>query len=67
MASFEKSPSLNTLKVRFAGVLINSKGNWCYKSNQVIGCLIGNWGYFEVVKQFLPVHQLNNSLSHLSS
>ena len=67
MASFKNSPSLNAIKVRFAEVLISSKGNWCYKSNQVTGCLIGNRGYFEAVKQFLPVHQLNNSFSHLSS
>ena len=67
MPSFKKSPSLNAIKVRFTGILINSKGNWCYKSNQVTGCLIGNRGYFEAVKQFLPVHQLNNSLPHLSS
>ena len=67
MAYFKKSPSLNAVEVRFARVLINSKGNCCYKSNQVTGCLIGNWGYFEVVKQFLPVHHLNDSLSHLSS
>ena len=64
MASFNKSPSLNAIKVRFTGVLINSKGNWCYKSNQVTGC---NRGYFEAVEQFLPVHQLSNLLSRLSS
>ena len=67
MTSFKRSPSLNAIKVRFVGVLTNSKGNWCYKSNQVTGCLIGNWGYFEAFKQFLPVHQWNNSFSHLSS
>ena len=67
MASFKKSPSLNATKVRFVGVLKNSKGNWCFKSNQITDCLIGNRGYFEAVKQFLPVHQLHNSLSHLSS
>ena len=69
MASLKKSPSLNAIKVRFVGVLIKSKGNWCYKSksNQVTGCLIGNRGYSEAVKQFLPVHQLSNSLPHLSS
>ena len=67
MVSFKKSPSLNAIKVRFARVLINSKGNWRDKSNQVTGCLIGKRGYFEFVKQFLPVHELNNSLSHLSS
>ena len=67
MTSFKRSPSLNAIKVRFVGVLTNSKGNWYYKSNQVTGCLIGNWGYFEAFKQFLPVHQLNNSVSHLSS
>ena len=44
------------MKVIFAGVLINSKGNWCYKSNQITGCLIGNRGYFEAIKQFLSVH-----------
>ena len=54
--SFKKYPSLNVIKVRFAGVLIIYNGNWCYKSNQVTGCLIGNQGYFEAVKQFLPVH-----------
>ena len=67
MASFKKPPSLNAIRVRFVGVLINSKGNWCYKFDQVTGCLIGNQGYFEAVKQFLAVHQLNNSLPHLSS
>ena len=67
MASFKKSPSLNAIEVRFTGVLINCNGNWCYKSNQLTGCLIGNQEYSEDVKQFLPVHQLNNSLSHLSS
>ena len=67
MASLKKSPSLNAIKVRFVGVLINSKGNWCFKSNQITDCLIGNRGFCEAVKQFLPVHQLNNSLSHLSS
>ena len=49
------------------GVLINSERNWCYRYNQVPSYLIGNWGYFEVVKQFLLVPQLNNSLSHVSS
>ena len=67
MTSFKRSPSLNAIKVRFVGALTNSQGNWCYKSNQVTGSLIGNWGYFEALKQFLPVHQLDNSLSHLSS
>ena len=67
MASFKKSPSLNAIKVRFSRVLINSVGNWCYKSNQVTGCLIDNQGYFEADKQFPQVHQLKNSLSHLSS
>ena len=57
------------MKVRFVGVLINSKANWCYKSksNQVTGCLSDNLRYFEAVKQFLPVHQLNNPLPYLSS
>ena len=54
------------MKVRFAGLLINSVENRCYKSNQVTGCLIGNWRYFEGVKQFLSVPHLNNSMSHLS-
>ena len=67
MASFKKSPSLNAIKVGFVGILINSKGNWCCKSNQVTDCLIGNREYFEAVKQFQMVHQLKNSLSHLSS
>ena len=49
------------------GVLINSERNWCYRSNQVTRYLIGNWGYFEAVKQFLLVPQLNISLFHLSS
>ena len=55
MASFKKSPSLNAIKVRFSRVLINSVGNWCYKSNQVTGCLIDNQGYFEAVKQLFVV------------
>ena len=63
MASFKKRHSLNAIKGRFAGVLINSEENWCYKSNQLTGCLIDNWGYFEAVKQFLTVHQLNNCLT----
>ena len=66
MASFKKSPSLNTIKVRFVGLVINSNENRCYNSDQVTGCLTGNRGYFEAVKQLLPVHQLNNSLSHLT-